>query len=191
MDPLELFDNWYREEKMASGAALPGACCFTTLGLDGFPNSRFVSLKEVKENCFIITGSTAARKGQEIAAHSKVALAFWWPVTGKQVRIQGIATPVSAAAADRYFAERDRAARVVSALCEQGKPVADYDQMLEQFQYLLEHQRDVGDERPANWGGYAIAPVRIELMVFSETRLHERNYFEQQDGRWVHQKLQP
>ncbi|MBO9593644.1 MAG: pyridoxamine 5'-phosphate oxidase family protein [Niabella sp.] len=58
---------------------------------DGFPDSRIVSLKEVKDGCFIITGSTNARKGQEIAADNKVGLAFWGPVTGRQVRIEGIA----------------------------------------------------------------------------------------------------
>ncbi|MCD2422209.1 pyridoxal 5'-phosphate synthase [Niabella pedocola] len=190
MNPLELFDRWYQEENMVSGATLPGACCLTTRGLDGFPNGRFVSLKEVKEGSFIITGPTNARKGQEIAADNKVGLTFWWPVTGRQVRIQGIATPVSAEAADRYFAERDEAARVVSVMCTQGTPVDDYDQMVARFQQVLE-EGAVGKERPENWGGYAIAPVRIELMIFSATRLHDRNYFEMRDGRWVHQKLQP
>lgn len=191
MDPLELFDRWYREEKMVSGAELPGACCLTTRGLDGFPDSRFVSLKEVKEGCFIITGPTNTRKGKEIAADNKVGLAFWWPVTRKQVRIQGIAMPVSEEAADQYFAERDRAARIVSTICTQGMPVDDYDNMFGQFQKLLKEERAVGNERPEDWGGYAISPVRMELMVFSATRLHDRNYFEMSGDRWVYQKLQP
>ncbi|MCF3108500.1 pyridoxal 5'-phosphate synthase [Niabella sp. CC-SYL272] len=190
MDPLELFNSWYQEERKASGVMLPGACCLTTLGLDGFPNSRFVSLKEVKEGRFVITGPMDARKGQEMAAAPKVALAFWWPVTGKQVRIQGIATPITPSAADLYFAERDRAARIVSTICTQGKPVAAYDLMWAQFQQAL-MDKTAGNKRPENWGGYAIAPVRIELMIFSETRLHDRNYFEWKEDRWTHQKLQP
>lgn len=190
MNPLELFNRWYLEEQKVSGMMLPGAGCLTTRGLDGFPNSRFVSLKEVKGGCFMITGPMNARKGQEIVADHKVGLAFWWPVTGRQVRIQGIATHVSAELADRYFAGRDQAARVVSAMCIQGKPVTDYDQMAGQFQQALK-EGVIGNVRPENWGGYAISPVRMELMIFSATRLHDRNYFEMIDGRWVHQKLQP
>jgi len=191
MDPLKLFEEWYKEERAVSGAALPGACCLTTLGLDGFPNSRFVSLKEVAEGHFIITGPMDARKGKEIAVNPKVALAFWWPATQRQVRIQGTATPVSPEAAAAYFAERDIAARLVSVICEQGKPVADYDKMLADFHKALDAQGDAVIARPANWGGYAITPLRIELMLFSATRLHDRNDFEHKDGRWVHQKLQP
>ncbi|SDE01524.1 pyridoxine/pyridoxamine 5'-phosphate oxidase [Niabella drilacis] len=191
MDPLKLFEEWYKEEAAASGAVLPGACCLTTLGLDGFPNSRFVSLKEVRDGCFIITGPMDARKGKEIAANPKVALAFWWPATQRQVRIQGVATPVSPEAAAAYFAGRDIAAQLVSAICEQGKPVTDYDTMRQRFFKALDAQGDAVVARPANWGGYAITPLRIELMLFSDTRLHDRNYFEQKDGRWAHQKLQP
>lgn len=191
MDPIKLFKEWYNEETATSGAGLPGACCLTTLGLDGFPNSRFVSLKEVINDCFIITGPMDARKGKEIAACSKVALAFWWPATQRQVRIQGTATPITPEAADKYFADRDIAAQLVSAICEQGKPVHDYDEMQAQFHKALDAQENDVIARPAEWGGYAIAPFRIELMLFSATRLHDRNYFEQKNGGWVHQKLQP
>ncbi|MBO9593645.1 MAG: hypothetical protein J7599_12125 [Niabella sp.] len=69
-------------------------------------------------------------------------------------------------------------------------PVEDYDKMTARFQQVLK-DGSIGNKRPENWGGYAISPVRIELMIFSATRLHDRNYFEMRNGRWVHQKLQP
>ncbi|MBZ4191086.1 pyridoxine/pyridoxamine 5'-phosphate oxidase [Niabella beijingensis] len=191
MDPLELFKEWYLEEKTLSGAALPGACCLTTLGLDNFPNSRFVSLKEIKNGAFIITGLTDSRKGQEIAVDNKVALAFWWPCSAKQVRVQGVAVPIDPEEAAVYFAERDTAAQLVSVISRQGAPLGDYDKMHEALREALAAGKHRQVARPEGWGGYAITPARIELMRFSETRLHHRNLYEQKDGQWVQQQLQP
>jgi pyridoxamine 5'-phosphate oxidase len=43
------------------------------------------------------------RKGHEINLCNKVALTFWWVETERQVRIQGEATQISKALADKYF----------------------------------------------------------------------------------------
>ena len=75
--PLDLFAEWLNKETSLTKVRIPTACCLSTVGLDGFPNSRFVSLKELAENKFVVTGSLISRKAFEINDNNKVALTFW------------------------------------------------------------------------------------------------------------------
>ncbi|MGN7824182.1 pyridoxine 5'-phosphate oxidase C-terminal domain-containing protein [Chitinophaga sp. 22536] len=45
--------------------------------------------------------------------------------------------------------------------------------------------------RPHNWGAYGIVPVRIDFLVFSNARFHDRTLYEQVDGQRSVKKLQP
>ena len=95
MNPLLLFEKWFNDEKKVSNLKLPAACCLSTIGLDGYPNSRFVSLKEISNESFVITGPLSSRKGREIENCSKAALSFWWTSTERQIRIQGNISKIS------------------------------------------------------------------------------------------------
>jgi pyridoxamine 5'-phosphate oxidase len=114
MKAIENFNTWFNEELKLTKASIPTACCLSTIGTDGFPNARFVSLKAVMGETFIVTGTLASRKGTEINKTNKVALTFWWPETARQVRIQGSAAQISDKLADQFFAERNRDSQIVS-----------------------------------------------------------------------------
>ncbi len=191
MDPLQLFKDWYTAELGKTTVAIPAACCLSTIGLDGYPNARFVALKEVYNEMLVVTGPLESRKGQEIDACNKVALTFWWTATARQVRVQGVATAIPTALADSYFNQREREAKIVSSVSIQGQPLQDIRALNELYQQFDEAHRDKEVERPANWGGYFIAPVRMEFMAFQPTRFHERMLYELVDGRWQQQQLQP
>jgi pyridoxamine 5'-phosphate oxidase len=191
MNPIIQFNEWYNEELSKSNANIPSACCLSTVGIDGYPNARFVSLKEVKNDSFIITGPLLSRKGIEINAIPKVALTFWWEATQRQIRIQGDATAISEADADKYFQERDRESCIVSHASMQGKPINDISS-LSQTYHDVEHQfHGTTIPRPDNWGGFSIVPVRIEFLAFKQTRFHERTLFERTSTGWISTRLQP
>ena len=45
---------------------------------------------------------------------------------------------------------------------------------------LLAKEAELKDDevqRPENWGGYAIGPVRIEFLEFNASRFHKRTFF--------------
>lgn len=191
MNPFEIFTTWYNEEQQRSNVRIPSACCLSTIGLNGYPNARFVSLKEVKEETFIVTGPLHARKGVEINNTPKVALTCWWPATERQVRVQGDAIAISAADADKYFSERQKDAQIVSHVSEQGQPVESLFILQDKYEKAEKLFKDIDIERPENWGGYIIQPVRIELMAFKATRFHERMLFQKADGLWQKVLLQP
>lgn len=191
MDPFQLFEQWYTKESSESKLPLPAACCLSTLGLDGYPNARFVSLKEFVNNTFVVTGPLKSRKGREISHDPRVALTFWWPMTQRQVRIQGDASFLSEELANDFFAKRNRESQLVSTLFEQGELMESIEEMQRRF---IKSKGDFSFDnidKPKHWGGFIIQPRRIEFMEFKETRLHERRLFKVENDDWVMQVLQP
>ncbi|MFD0861248.1 pyridoxal 5'-phosphate synthase [Sungkyunkwania multivorans] len=189
--PIEKFNQWYKEELVKSKASIPSACCLSTLGLDGFPNARFLSLKEVRHGNFIITGPLGSLKGKEIKAKPEVALTFWWEATLRQIRVQGIASEISSDLASVYFDERNQASKVVSLISEQGMEIKEIDQLKAIFFNKLKELENEKIARPKDWGGFSIAPTRIEFMEFKESRFHLRECYTIQEDSWDAQYIQP
>ncbi len=190
-NPVQIFKQWYNQQQALSKDRIPSACCLSTNGLDGFPNARFVSLKEILNDGFIITGTLASRKGIEINYSEKVALTFWWTETGKQIRIQGIATPISQQLADQYFSERNRNSQVVSIVSNQGEELYNIEELITAYENLELTHINEPLTRPQNWGGYCIEPIRMEFLSFNETRFHERELYEKENSDWKLKTLMP
>lgn len=190
-NPIEIFKQWYQEEQILSKVSIPSACCLSTIGSDGFPNARFVSLKDILNDGFIITGTQTSRKGIEINYSEKAALTFWWTETEKQIRIQGIATPISEQLADQYFSKRNRDSQIVSIVSNQGEELHNIEELINAYENLELKNKNKQLSRPINWGGYRIEPIRIEFLAFKETRFHERILYEKQNTDWKLTKLKP
>ncbi len=190
-NPIIQFNTWYQEERSLSKVRIPSACCLSTIGQDGFPNSRFVSLKETQEEAFIITGTLNSRKGRELSAIPKASITFWWTETERQVRIQGIVRPISNEAADAYFFQRNQDSQIVSTIFNQGEDIESLQQLNLRFEKAKAELQDQNVNRPEQWSGFRIEPIRIEFMEFKATRLHERTLFTKQEGAWQKTFLQP
>lgn len=188
-NPISTFKVWYQEELDQSSLSIPSAVCLSTQGLDGHPNARFVSFKEIIDGSFVITGPLNSRKGKEINQHDRVALTFWWTTTERQVRIQGIANELSPKLADSYFENRSRASQVVSNISKQGSEMEDVMPLRSTFKSQLKSNEPI--KRPEQWGGFAIQPIRIELMQFNNSRFHERWLYQWKDEQWLKKQLQP
>jgi pyridoxamine 5'-phosphate oxidase len=189
--PIEIFKLWYQKEQELTKVRIPSACCLSTNGIDGFPNARFVSLKNIFEEKFIITGNLASRKGVEIESSENVALTFWWTETEKQVRIQGKATKISEQLSDKYFFERNRDSQIVSIVSNQGKIIENNQKLFDDYENIELTFKNKSLKRPENWGGFEIEPLRIEFLEFKQTRFHNRKLFQFLDGNWEMTLLQP
>ena len=190
-EPIELFQQWYSKEEELTTVRITSACCLSTLGTDGFPNARFLALKGVSSGAFVVTGNLSSRKGVELNDCSKVALTFWWPITERQVRIQGLAHRISDEVADNFFADRSRESQIVSIVSRQGEELTSLQVLTKKYEEFDASHDGQELERPANWGGYAISPVRIEFLEFNESRFHQRLLFEIRNGYWELKRLQP
>lgn len=190
-EPIELFLEWYSKEEQLTTVRLSSACCLSTLGTDGFPNARFLALKEVSSGAFVVTGNLSARKGVELQDCPKVALTFWWPFTERQVRIQGVANRISDQVADNHFANRSRESQIVSIVSRQGEELSSLQDLTKAYEEFDAAHSGEKLARPTNWGGYAIQPVRIEFLEFNESRFHNRCLYEVCEGFWTLKQLQP
>ena len=191
MNPIEKFKQWYNEETKKSSSRIPSACCLTSNGFDGFPNSRFVSLKEIIHEQFVITGPLKSRKGIELIENPKCSLTFWWAKTEKQVRIQGIAKQIEFELAEKYFRSRNKDSQLVSLISKQGNKISDLGQLIDNFEKKKEEIGSKEIKRPENWSGFYITPKRIELMEFKKSRFHLRELYEKEGSEWRKTILQP
>lgn len=191
ISPIKIFKQRYNEELKQSSVRIPSACCLSTNGVDGFPNSRFVSLKDILNNNFIITGTLTSRKGIEIENSEKISLSFWWTETERQVRVQGNAFRITEQLADKFFSERNRDSQIVSIASLQGQDLQDKETLTKKYDEIEFTLNNQEIKRPENWGGYRIEPIRIEFLEFKPTRFHERTLFELINGQWKTKKLQP
>lgn len=191
MNPISKFENWYKEELSRSKVEIPSACCLSTIGLDGFPNARFVSFKSLINNTFIFTGSVKSRKGLELNENSKAALTFWWTETERQVRIQGTCSPLEKHLADHYFSLRNKDSQLISLAFQQGKPISNKSALHEIFNSKKKHYSDEDIPIPADWGGFKIDPLRIEFLEFEQSRLHLRELYSKKGDLWTSEILQP
>jgi len=52
--PIEIFTKWFDEEIKLTKVNIPSACCLSTIGMDNYPNARFVSILALKRNRFLL-----------------------------------------------------------------------------------------------------------------------------------------
>src|SRR3546814_19611376 len=94
-----------------------------TVGEDGMPSCRMVLLKGYDAAGFVFYTNYESRKGCHLLATPKAALLFHWKSLRRQVRIEGVVTPVSAGEADAYFASRPRQSQIGPWASQQSRPL--------------------------------------------------------------------
>ncbi len=189
-DPFALFAAWMAEAE-TSELNDPNAMTLATVSAAGKPSVRIVLLKGWDKDGFVFFTNTQSRKGLEIAANNAVSLLFHWKSLRRQIRIEGPASPVSAAEADAYYATRPRVSRLGAWASDQSRPLASRD-ILEQRVAALEAKYP-GDDipRPPHWSGYRVTPEHFEFWQDMPFRLHDRTVFTAERGNWQETKLFP
>ena len=162
-----------------------------TVGSDGQPSARLVLLKAVDDRGFVFYTNLRSRKGRELAANPRAALAFHWQPLEVQVRIEGAVEQVNEEEADEYFATRPRGSQIGAWASDQSEVLssaADLD-----ARFAEAERRFAGGDvpRPPHWGGYRLIAERIEFWRSRPSRLHERRLFEKEGARWRERLLYP
>ncbi|MEO6532149.1 MAG: pyridoxamine 5'-phosphate oxidase family protein [Pseudolysinimonas sp.] len=112
-DPLELVAEWL-DLAIASGVPQPHAVTLVTVSGEGGPSSRTLILKDLaREGLWVATPSDSPA-GRDLAAHPGAALQFYWPVLGRQIRIEGWVVPGPAEVSHADWAARSAPARAAS-----------------------------------------------------------------------------
>jgi pyridoxamine 5'-phosphate oxidase len=191
--PPEVLERFRKLQERAARTDLPEptAVALATAGRDGRPSCRMVLLKAFDERGFVFYTNLESRKGHELRENPRAALTFYWPPLAEQVQVQGEVEAVSDAEADAYWVTRPRESRLGAWASLQSQPMPSRWTLLRRF---VEAARrfGVGEvPRPAHWSGMRILPDRIEFWKSSRYRLHDREEWSIEEGRWVRRRLYP
>jgi len=213
-DPIAQFKTWFDQAagerrsgrvrrffiqlyKMFSSASLSqateaNAATLATVGRDGIPSARIILLKDADERGFIFFTNYESRKGRELAANPHAALVFYWPDQERQVCIAGEVKKISREESEAYFETRPRGSRLGAWASLQSEPVENRSTLERRLKECEAKFQREEIPMPPHWGGYVLAPARVEFWQGRPRRLHDRFVYEKQrDGGWNIERVCP
>lgn len=190
-DPIARFRRWFAAARRHPSIPQPEAMTLATADRRGRPSARMVLLKHADADGFVFYTNARSRKGEELQANPRAALVFHWQPLGRQVRVEGRVTPVTAAEADAYWTSRPRESQLGGAASAQSEVVASRAALLAQWRALARRFRGQPVPRPPHWTGYRVAPEAIEFWTQRPYRMHDRELFTRTRRGWKLTRLQP
>lgn len=190
-NPMDLFNAWLKDA-IAAELPDPNAMTVATVDANGQPSQRIVLLKDVSDEGFVFYTNLGSRKAQELALNNKVSLHFPWYFLERQVRVCGVAQPLSRTAVAKYFFSRPKDSQLGAWASKQSSPISTRQLLVTQFMQMKEKFSKGDIPLPDFWGGYLVKPTQIEFWQGGEHRLHDRfEYNLAPNGDWSHRRLMP
>lgn len=188
--PIKQFEKWMNST-LRAGVNEATAMALATVGEDGFPQSRIVLLKDFNELGFTFFTNYESEKGLAIAHNPVVSLHFFWPQMERQIRILGKAEKTGGAVSDQYFLSRPVMSQIAAIASGQSREIPSRQYLEDRFEQIKKDAEDQPLERPKNWGGYLVRPVKMEFWQGRKSRLHDRILYKMVQGNWVIKRLSP
>ncbi|MDE2234546.1 MAG: pyridoxamine 5'-phosphate oxidase [Gammaproteobacteria bacterium] len=169
----------------------PAAMSLATADADGRPSVRTVLLKAVDQRGFVFYTNMRSRKGSQLLANPHAALCLFWQPLMEQALVEGAVQPVSDAEADQYWATRERMSQIGAWASQQSQPLPERAALEKRYDEFEQQFSGQSVPRPQYWTGFRLQPDLIEFWKSRPGRLHERERYFSQQGRWQWQLLYP
>lgn len=190
-NPLILLQTWF-DDAFSHKVDEPTAMNLATVDANGRPHSRIVLLKQFDEAGLVFYTNYASDKGEELSANPAAAVNFFWPQLERQIRIEGRVSKISPEASDRYFQSRPLDSQLGALVSAQSQMLPNREAIEQKMNELKQQYANNAPTRPAHWGGYCLAPERIEFWQGRPNRLHDRlNFTRNTNGDWSGTRLSP
>jgi pyridoxamine 5'-phosphate oxidase len=190
INPLDLFSEWYKEH-LSSGAEIPDNVCLATASADGRVSARIVLLKDFGEAGFIFYTNYESKKASQLINNPNAAMLFYWPESGRQVRIEGLAEKTSREISEAYFGTRPRESQLAAWASDQSSEIPDRAHLERKFNYYKQIFEGLPVHKPDRWGGFILTPYWYEFWENGDHRLHDRIAYKRKDDQWLIDRLAP
>ncbi|MBI1872271.1 MAG: pyridoxamine 5'-phosphate oxidase [Acidobacteria bacterium] len=188
-DPISEFLAAAERARTHSIDIAPAA--LATSSPDGRPSIRIVLVRHIDDRGFVFYTNYTSRKARELADNPFASLCFFWPALEEQIRVEGPVTKVSEAESDRYFATRPRGGQLGAWASEQSALLPSREALEARFQDMDKRFTGRVVPRPPFWGGYRLAPARVEFWHGRADRLHDRIVYVKDGPGWRIERLYP
>lgn len=187
LEPLDLFRLWF-DKAVEDQNPEPNAFVLGTISSNNLPHNRVVLLKEIEESNFIFYTNYNSQKGKDLEFNPNCSMLFFFPMSQRQIRIQGVVKKLSREKALDYFSSRPIESQISAMASSQSSPVTR-DEL---FQKASELRRKEKIECPQDWGGYKIIPNYFEFWQGQPGRLHDRIVYEFiSNSNWKQYRISP
>lgn len=184
-DPLQQLKTWM-DQVLRAEITYPNAVHLTTLGLDGFPQSRVVLLKEIENEGLVFYTNYDSPKAQEIKSLPKASINMFWKELDRQIRVAGTIEKVSREKSIEYFCSRPIESQISAIASPQGQVISK-EELIDRVNKV----RAGEISPPENWGGYILKPVTYEFWQGRPNRLHDRFRYRLDNKVWKIERLAP
>ncbi len=189
--PMAQFGEWFGEAADGDGDEA-NVMALSTLGDGQMPEGRIVLLKGHGPDGFTFYTNYNSNKAKQLDKCPYAAITFYWRGQERQVRARGRVSKVPPAVSDAYFKARPIGSRTGAWASPQSGEIPDRKFL--QRKVREARQRFAGQTevpRPGFWGGYLLAPSRMEFWQGRPDRLHDRIVYELEGGAWAVKRLAP
>lgn len=191
-EPITLFSRWFADAVADPAIVEANALTLSTVAANGTPRARTVLLKSWGDDLFVFYTNYDSDKAREIAANAHVAMSWLWLPHERQVRLEGVARKTSSERSDAYFRTRPRLSQLGAWASAQSREVSDRAALEERFRAVQKRFEGQEIPRPPNWGGYSVAPARMEFWQGRVGRMHDRLvYTRKGSDAWERHRLMP
>ena len=151
-----------------------------------------VYLRGFDQRGFTFYTNYNSRKGNELLRNPLASLCFYWKEVERQVRIEGGVERVSEEESDAYFAGRPVNSQLGAWASSQSDPLESAQALEAKVEEFRQRFAAGTIPRPPHWGGYRLAPDRIEFWQGRPSRLHDRFvYVATEAGKWTVSRINP
>jgi pyridoxamine 5'-phosphate oxidase len=189
VNPYDLFELWMHEA-VDTKEKEPNAFSLSTVDAQNAPSSRVVYLKDILDGEFVLYTNYQSKKGKDIEFNPNVSMLFFWPISLRQIRVEGVCSKVATSISDDYFKSRPRRSQIGAWASSQSEDLVDRSDLEERIR-LFENKFQKDVPRPDHWGGYQIKPKKFEFWQGRPSRLHDRFVFTLNGDSWKVNRVNP